>query len=247
MFNFYFNHMNLEKQTIAKVNKALIKFYGIPPRPHNPPDPVDMLIGTILSQNTNDKNSYKAFLNLKEKFNTWEEASKESRQRIENLIKVAGLGKQKSAAIKNFLVTIKKKQGKISLEYLVQLNDEEILKELTGFLGVGTKTAMCVLLFALRRNVCPVDTHVHRTVNRIGIVSAKTPDKTALLLNSNMPEGTAHQFHANLIRLGREICKPAKPNCTICPLVKMCGHPDKYFSRDKAYKINNFMLLDSIK
>jgi endonuclease-3 len=238
--------MSIEKNKIIHVNKALVKLYGIPPRPEVPPDPVDMLIGTILSQNTNDRNSYRAFLKLKEKYKLWEEVAVQPLAKIESLIKIAGLGKQKSKAIKNFLVSILKVHGKISLEYLRADTDEQILLELISYKGVGIKTAMCVLLFSLRRNVCPVDTHVHRTTNRIGIVSAKSPDKTSSILNGNMPKGIAHQFHTNLIRLGREICKPALPNCSVCPLLKLCEFPDKNLSDIKPYKTNNFMLLDNI-
>jgi endonuclease III len=242
----YFSGMTIEKKKIILVNKTLAKFYGIPPRPDVPPDPVDMLIGTILSQNTNDRNSYKAFVALKEKYKSWDEVARQPRSKIESVIKIAGLGKQKSKAIKNFLTSILKTHGQISLDYFQQMSDEQILNELTGYPGVGTKTAMCVLLFSLRRNVCPVDTHVHRTANRIGIVNTKTPDKTSASLNSCLPEGIAHQLHTNLIRLGREICKPAAPNCSICPLLKKCLYPHKNLSKKQSYQVNDFMLLDSI-
>ncbi|MBI5731691.1 MAG: endonuclease III, partial [Ignavibacteriales bacterium] len=115
-----------------------------------------------------------------------------------------------------------------------------------NFDGIGVKTASCVLLFALDRNICPVDTHVHRTTNRIGIVSEKTPDKTFFALNKNFPERIAHSFHTNLIRLGREICKPTNPNCGICPLNKICRYPDKNFDLRKEVSKRDFMLLDNV-
>lgn len=239
--------MKNTKEQIAEVNKLLIERFGVPPRPENPPDPVDLLIATILSQNTNDRNSYKAFNNLKNAFADWEEAAKLPASKIENYIKIAGLGKQKSRAIKNFLSTIKKEKGEISLEYTRDFSNDEIISDLTDYPGIGLKTASCVLLFSLRRNVCPVDTHVNRTVNRIGIVNCKTPDKTFIALNRNMPEKAAHSFHTNLIRLGREICKPAKPNCAICPLLKICTYDDKNMEPQSGYKKNSFMLLDSIE
>ena len=236
----------MEKQ-IKKINQLLIKKFGVPPRPETPPDPVDMLIATILSQNTNDKNSYKAFNNLKEKFNSWEDVSKLSPSQIEKYIKVAGLGKQKSKAIKSFLTSILKEQGQISLNHLVKNPDDEIISELTNFGGVGVKTASCVLLFALRRNICPVDTHVHRTTNRIGFVNTSTPDKTFFEINKHIPAKTAHSFHTNLIRLGREICKPTNPSCSICPLLKICQFQNKNLSGKPTTKKNDFMLLDSIE
>lgn len=237
----------LLKKKIEKINKLLIDKFGVPPRPDVPPDPVDMLIATILSQNTNDKNSYKAFTNLKAKYKSWTEVANLTPEEIEKEIRVAGLGKQKSDAIKNFLSSVLADKGEISLNHILSERNDVIINELTNYNGVGIKTASCVLLFALHRNVCPVDTHVHRTVNRLGIVRASTPDKTFFVLNELMPENIAHQFHTNLIRLGREICKPAKPLCAVCPLLKICEYEDKNMAEPGRVKKNDFMLLDSVK
>ncbi len=237
----------LLKNKITKVNKLLIDKFGVPPRPEVPPDPVDMLIATILSQNTNDKNSYKAFTNLKTKFKNWRQVALLSQNEIEKEIKIAGLGKQKSKAIKNFLSSILADKGEISLNHIKFEKNDIIINELTNYDGVGVKTASCVLLFALHRNVCPVDTHVHRTVNRLKIVTASTPDKTFWKLNAHMPEDIAHQFHTNLIRLGREICKPSNPFCAVCPLLKICEYEEKNQSEPGVIKTNDFMLLDSVK
>lgn len=235
------------KKKISLVNRLLIKHFGIPLRQHPLPDPVDMLIATILSQNTNDKNSYKAYLNLKSKYNSWEEVSKLTRIQIEKEIKIAGLGKQKSSAIKNFLTSVLLSKGSINLEDLLNKPSEIIIAELTSYPGVGIKTASCVLLFALGRNICPVDTHVHRTANRIGLVKTNSPDKTFIDLNKDMPKNIAHSFHTNLIRLGREICKPAKPLCYICPLLTVCEYESKNLSGNSVIKTNSFLLLDNVK
>ena len=235
------------KKKIQLVNKLLIEKYGIPHRSKIPPDPVDLLIATILSQNTNDKNSYKAFQSLKNNFKYWDEVERLTRVQIEMKIKIAGLGKQKSNAIKQFLSSLKKEKGSISLEHLRKKDDRKILDELTSYNGIGLKTASCVLLFSLRRNVCPVDTHVHRTTNRIGIVKTNTPDKSFDIINNNLPEGVAHSFHTNLIKLGREICRPANPNCSICPLLNVCEYDKKNLNSGIKYKENDFLLLDSIK
>lgn len=234
------------KKKINKINNLLIQFFGIPKRNKKNPDPVDMLIGTILSQNTNDKNSYRAYQNLRQKYMSWDEVSKLTPSRIERIIRVAGLGKQKSNAINNVLKGLKKKNGKIKLNFLDKQDDKSVIDELTKFDGVGIKTASCVLLFSMDRNVCPVDTHVHRTLNRIGLVETKTPDKTFYKIFGQIPAGTAHSFHTNLIRLGREICKPAKPNCKICPLEKVCSYELKNFEVNASQRTNDFMLLDNI-
>jgi len=231
---------------IKKVNKLLINKFGIPYRNKKLPDFVDMIIATILSQNTNDNNSYKAFLNLRQRFKNWNELLNVGRSTIEKEIRVAGLGKQKSKAIKDLVTVLDKNNGKISLKYIQKMNNRNAIAELTSFNGIGVKTASCVLLFAEDRNVCPVDTHVYRTLNRIGIVQAATPDKTFLQLNENFPAKIAHQFHTNLIRLGREICKSQNPACGLCPVKKLCDFENKTEIFVKGTKQRDFMLLDNV-
>lgn len=233
-------------ESILQINKLLIKHFGIPKRQNPLPDPLDTLIATILSQNTNDNNSYKAFNNLKNAFADWGEAADARRSTIEKLIKVAGLAPAKSKAIKNLLVDIKEKYGKLSLDFVKELSDEKILEKLTSYDGVGVKTASCVLMFAMNKNVCPVDTHVHRTTNRIGIVNEKTPDKTFWKLNAKLPDGIAHSFHTNLILLGREICKPTNPRCGVCPLKKVCKFEPKNFEMKNTKPNKRILLLDNI-
>lgn len=234
------------KTTIQKINILLVKRFGIPKRQKKLPNPIDTLIATILSQNTNDKNSYQAYRNLKQKYKNWNNIASLPRSEIEKIIRVAGLGKQKSAAIKASLTSLKKQNGKIDLHHIKNMNDEDILNELTSIKGIGVKTASCVLLFSLNRNVCPVDTHVHRTLNRIGIVKTNTPDKTFQKIYPNLPDGTAHQFHTNLIRLGREVCKPAKPLCSVCPVLSECKFKQKNLENVASVNSSSFLLLDSI-
>lgn len=232
--------------SIKKINELLIEHFGIPKRQNPLPDPLDTLIATILSQNTNDNNSYKAFNNLKSAYSDWDEAADAKRSTIEKLIRVAGLAPAKSKAIKNLLVDLKEKYGKLSLDFVNELSSEETLAKLTSYEGIGVKTASCVLLFALNKNICPVDTHVHRTTNRIGLVNEKTPDKTFWALNIDFPEGIAHSFHTNLILLGREICKPTNPGCGVCPLKKVCKFEPKNFEKKKTNSNKRILLLDNI-
>ncbi|MCX6149021.1 MAG: endonuclease III [Ignavibacteriales bacterium] len=231
---------------IIKINQLLVKRFGVPSRNSNLPNPLDMLIATILSQNTNDRNSYQAYKKLKTKFPAWTDAAEATRSQIEKEIKVAGLGNQKSKAIKNVLSFLQKKNAKISLDFILSLENNSAIEELTKFDGVGVKTASCVLLFSLDRNICPIDTHVHRTLNRIGLVKTKTPDKTFFAVNKDFPEKIAHSFHTNLIRLGREICRPQNPKCSICPLIKICKYQDKNLTEAIQSKSNEFMLLDNV-
>lgn len=235
------------KKKIQKINQLLIDYFGIPPKSKKLPDPLDTIIGTILSQNTNDSNSYRAYRNLKEKFKNWDQLAILKPVQIEKYIRVAGLGMQKSKAIYELLQSLKKKHNRFSLNHIRKNTDEQILQELTLYNGVGVKTASCVLLFSLDRNICPVDTHVHRTLNRIGIVKTKNPEKTFYEILEKIPDGAAHSFHTNLIRLGREFCKPAVPNCPVCPLRRICRVEDKTIVYGKVYKQNTFMLLDNLE
>ncbi len=236
--------MSLKKK-IVSINEKLKNHFGVPERAKKLPQPLDLLIATILSQNTNDKNSYKAYRNLQSKFYPWEKILNASVEEIEREIKVAGLSKQKANSIKHVVDYLAMKEKKPSLNFVQKLNNEQALKVMTDFPGVGIKTASCVLLFSLDRNICPVDTHVHRTLNRIGLVKTSSPEKTFFEINKDFPEGIAHSFHTNLIRLGREICTAKSPNCPVCPLKKICVYPDKNVKNTKK-KDGSFMLLDNV-
>lgn len=238
--------MKEKKNKIIEINKLLVKDYGIPQRQKDLPNPVDMLLATILSQNTNDNNSFRAYNNLLQNFESWEGILSAKQKTLEKIISVAGLTQQKASAIKNFVNTIHRERGQITLEYLKAMENNNAISELTRFKGIGVKTASCVLLFALERNVCPVDTHVNRIVNRLGIVKSSAPDKTYFLLNEGFPEKIAHRFHTNLIKLGREICKPQKPACSICPLEKLCAFEMKNFELKGKTVKREFMLLDNV-
>ncbi len=96
------------------------------------------------------------------------------------------------------------------------------------------------------RDICPVDTHLHRTLNRIGLVKAKSPDKTFFAINKNFPKSIAHSFHTNLIRLGREICTPKNYKCGICPVENICKFSDKNLNNNFISENRPFMLLDNI-
>ena len=234
------------KKQIQKINFLLIKHFGIPPRAVKKPDPLDTIIGTILSQNTNDRNSYKAYRNLKNSFKNWDELARLRPVQIEKYIKIAGLGKQKSRAIFELLKALKIRNNEISLDYIKSKNNLDIISELTTHKGIGVKTASCVLLFSLDRNVCPVDTHVHRTLNRIGLVRTSIPVNTFYEIMDKIPDGTAHSLHTYLIRLGREICKPSRPICSVCPLTKLCKFDHKSDKDKIVKKTISFMLLDNL-
>ncbi|MFN3821744.1 MAG: endonuclease III domain-containing protein [bacterium] len=186
-------------------------------------DPGDELIRTILSQNTNDRNRDRAFLQLKEKFPTWDQVLEVSEKTIGELIRPAGLENQKAHRIKKILSWLKETNGGFNLEFIEELNDDEAIALLTTQKGIGLKTAGVVLAFAFGRDLCPVDTHIHRIAHRLGWVMGKaSPKKIFYTIKPHIPSGRARSLHLNLLRLGRIICTARQPNCRQCPLTDLC-------------------------
>jgi endonuclease-3 len=236
---------NKISQIISLLQK---EFPGTNPKPSKA-NPLDMLIATMLSQNTTDKTSYRAFENLKRDFLSWDEVMNSPLNKIRNAIRVCGLTNQKSKSIKHMLKQMKSKYGKLSLNFIKKLNDDDIYKELLQYKGVGVKTISCVLAFGLGRDVFPVDTHVHRVTNRLGITSSKSPDKTFHDLSNKIPNGQKFIFHTLLIRFGRKICKAVRPLCGKCILYDLCEFKEKEkfaMVSNQIPRENNFIVLEHI-
>ncbi len=210
---------------------------------------LDILIATKLSQNTTDKTSYKAFKNLKENFKTWEELINAPLQKIKNAIKVCGLANTKARQIKQMLKEMKRKHGNLDLSFLKKMDNEKIYEELLQYEGIGVKTVSCVLAFSLDRDVFPVDTHVHRLLNRLGIVNTKTAEQTFEIASKKIPKEKQTAFHTNLIKFGRNICKANKPLCNLCFLYRYCGYEHKNLYKEKISSLkkeNNFIILENV-
>ncbi|HEY2803744.1 MAG TPA: endonuclease III, partial [Actinomycetota bacterium] len=112
-----------------------------------------------------------------------------------------------------------------------QASDADVRDYLTSLPGVGPKTAACVLAFSLERPALPVDTHVYRVAERLGFYPPKTSAKAAhAILAAAVPPGDRVEFHVGLIRLGREICRPGRPRCEICPLQDLCPSAPRFLA-----------------
>jgi endonuclease-3 len=186
--------------------------------------PVDELIRTILSQNTNDKNSLQAFAQLKAKYGSWEQLLDAELDEIAETIRVGGLANSKAQRIKQALTKIKDERGKLSLEFLGDYSVEKAANYLESLDGVGPKTAACVLIFSFNFPIIPVDTHVHRLSNRLGLVTTTSREKTHDELNQIVPQEKMYSFHLNLIEHGRKICKASTPLCSECFLTELCDY-----------------------
>jgi len=234
------------------IASGLRKSFGIPRRKSRLPSPLDLLIATILSQNTNDINSHKAFTDLKSSFPDLRVLADVSPRRIEPLIKVGGIANKKSKVIAQVVREIDQRFGKFDAMSLRKIEREVLVELLRSLDGVGYKTASCVLLFSLGDNdAFPVDTHVHRILNRIGIVDQKTPDKTYLAVRNNIPHGRGYELHLNLIKFGRKTCKAQRPLCYECGLSDVCRWEGKTMRQLESKNENRgkdveFMLLENV-
>jgi len=215
-------HDIFELMAIEEVIEFLEQEYG-PGKWQPDRDPVDVLIGTILSQNTSDANSGRAFASLKASFDSWEDVASAPAEHIAQVIQSGGLSQIKAVRIKQVLEQIEKEQGRISLDSLKSKSMAEAEDYLMRLPGVGHKTARCVLLFSLGKSSLPVDTHIFRVAKRLGLIDSKTSiDKAHSLLQEQVPPSKVYQFHIHMIEHGRRICHARQPRCDRCILSGVC-------------------------
>jgi endonuclease III len=209
-----------DRRRLRTIRDRLRREYGRPRlRPHRAP--VDELILTVLSQNTNDRNRDVAYSRLRARFSSWDEVRQAPVSEIEDAIRPGGLAPTKAVRIKQILEAI----GDDDLWWLEHAPLAEARDYLVDLPGVGRKTAACVLLFSFGRPDVPVDTHVYRVGSRLGL----WPDKASFerahdeLLRLVGDDGQdAYEAHVLLIRHGRRTCTARSPACAECPLRRMC-------------------------
>jgi endonuclease-3 len=213
------------KAKVRKITLLLEKQYGIPRR-EGPGESLDILIETILSQNTNDRNRDRAFQRLKMRFPQWEDVLRGQRKSIVSAIRPGGLAEQKARRIHEILRWIKEREGRLSLSFLKKMDSREIKKTIGALKGIGPKTLHCLLLFGLRREAFPVDTHILRIGKRLGFIpEGMNAEKAHSWMVPFIPKGKSLLLHLNLIRFGRSVCKARDPQCSNCFLIKECFHP----------------------
>ena len=210
------------KAKIKRINALLKKAYGIPKRERNA-DLLDVLVQTILSQNTNDRNRDRAYQRLKSKFPRWGDVLDGKREVVVEALRPGGLARQKAKRIVDILRWLRKREGKVSLTFLKRMGEKEIKETLGGLKGIGPKTVHCLLLFGLGKEAFPVDTHILRVGKRLGFIPQEIDaEKAHSWMGPLVPKGKALSLHINLIRHGRSICKAKKPECADCVLKKEC-------------------------
>jgi len=210
------------KIKVRKIALLLEKQYGVP-RKEGSRDLLDILIETILSQNTNDQNRDKAFQRLKMRFPHWEDILETKTKSIVSAIRPGGLAEQKAKRIREILHWIKEREGRLNLSFLKTMGSEEIKKTIGALKGIGPKTIHCLLLFGLGRDAFPVDTHILRIGKRLGFIpEGMNAKKAHTWMVSLIPKKRFLSLHLNLIQFGREVCKAQRPLCNICFLRRGC-------------------------
>jgi endonuclease-3 len=210
------------KPKVRKITLLLEKQYGVPRRT-GPGNPLDILIETILSQNTHDQNRDKAYQRLKARFPRWEDVLESKGKSIVSAIQPGGLAEQKARRIREILRWIKKREGRLSLSFLKKMDSEEIRKTMGTLKGIGPKTLHCLLLFGLGREAFPVDTHILRIGKRFGFIPERMDaEKAHFWMIHLIPKEKSLSLHLNLIRFGKEVCKARAPVCDICFVNKEC-------------------------
>lgn len=218
---------------LARVYELLLATYG---EPINEPDydPLGGLVGTILSQHTSDTNSERAYQQLVATFPTWEEVRDAPMYKVAEAIRSGGLANIKAPRIQDALHTLTEQQqaqggSKPLPDYLYdelrKRTPEEAWRYLRRIPGVGPKTAACVLMFNLGEPVMPIDTHVHRVSQRLGLIGPKVnADQAHNLFAKVTPPEWVYPLHVNLIRHGRQICHAQGPECGRCTLYNECAY-----------------------
>ncbi len=219
----------LLRTKIEAVHRQLLEAYG-EPRWRNPLPPLDELVSTILSQNTNDANRDRAFERLRDRLPTWEQVRDAPSEDVIEAVRTAGLANQKGPRIQKALRRITAERGVLELDFLADLPLEQARAWLLSLEGVGPKTAAIVLLFSLGRPAFPVDTHVHRISRRLGLIGERVSAAQAHpLLEALAPPEWYYALHLNVIRHGRQICRARKPRCEMCVLSDLCDFYSQEF------------------
>tara|TARA_Y100000815_G_scaffold82498_1_gene71457 strand:+ start:40 stop:693 length:654 start_codon:yes stop_codon:yes gene_type:complete len=177
--------------------------------------PFRILIATILSARTKDENTTKAADKLFKLYGTPQKLAKAKVKDVEKIIKSVGFYHVKSKRIIEVAnLILSKYNGKVPAD----------IDKLVDMPGVGRKTANCVLVYAFEKPAIPVDTHVHRISNRLGLVDTKTPEETEMALREKIPKKYWLDINNTFVMYGQNICKPISPMCDVCKIRKTCNY-----------------------
>lgn len=209
---------------IHDAHERLNKLYGIQPI-EGYSDPMHELIGTILSHRTTHAAEVTAYRTMRERFPTWEQVRDAPLDALTDAIKTANYPEVKAPYIQHLLTHLFQEQGSANLAFLDSLSTEEAMNWLTRLPGIGLKTATILLLFKFHKPVLPVDTHIHRVTQRVGLIGpTMSAEKAHAFLLAHLPKDALllFNFHKHFYWHGQRICTWYFPKCRDCILRDMC-------------------------
>ena len=218
---------------IRAVCGILRKTYGLP-RFGNPSDPLDDLIYVMISTRTTMAVTETVFSRLKKGFRSWDDVLRLPISRLRRILKPAGLSVRKSAQIRATLRTIKGRFGLCDLRPLSMEADAAVEEFLVSLPGVSQKVAKCVMMYAMQRQVLPVDVHVYRVSQRLGWVNRKRADQCHEELEGLVPPILRHGYHVACVAHGRTVCW-AEPRCGECPIRRLCDFYKRQHGSQKTH------------
>ena len=212
---------------VCRVWRALKARFG-DPRHGNKRNPLAELLFIICSIQTDERKYESTYRDLRRRFPRIRDLAEAHGSELAEVLRAGGLSRQKSKAISAIMGGIVGRFGSPTLSPLRRLSDRDCELFLTSLPGVGKKTARCVMMYSLGRDVFPVDTHCWRICRRVGWVRATRPDGSCSpadmdRLQSKLPRHLRFSVHVNMVSLGREICRPVSPRCSECPIATLCA------------------------
>lgn len=216
------NNLKYLRARARRINSKLESVYHSP-RLGNKGDPLDELFYILLSLQTTYWSFEKVFDSFKTKYPDWDKVRRLRPETIAKAIHYAGLSNQKAVRLKAILNKLHKDFGKCTLSPLNKMDDVEAERYLTSLPGVGTKTAKCVLMYSLGRAVFPVDSHVYRLFNRLGLSDPSISfAKAQTYFETLVPEDIRYSLHVNMVAHGRAICTDRDPKNGQCVIRRHC-------------------------
>ncbi|GHO96202.1 endonuclease III [Reticulibacter mediterranei] len=208
-----------------EVTRRLTDLYG--ELPFSSKDPMGMLVDILLSHRTRDEQTAAAWDNLLKRFGSWEGVRDAPTTEVEEAIANVNWPEVKAPRIQTIMHQITEERGELNLNFLCDLPLEEASAWLNRFEGVGPKTTACVLLFSCEKPILPVDVHVGRVSQRLGLIGKKVTNEAAHnLLQALLPNNSRviYDFHKALLRHGQRICVFERPRCSKCALTDICDY-----------------------
>jgi endonuclease III len=221
---------NRQRRTaiVTAVTSALARSYPRT-RLNNPAEPVDDLIFIIVSNRSSAATAHAVFRNLKSRYRSWNSvADDRKRTKLVEILRPLGMAVKKATLIVAALRKIRRDFGRVDLQALRHWPTSDAEAYLTTLPGVSSKVAKCVLMYAFRREVLPVDVHVHRVATRLGWIARKRADQSHEELEELIAPPLRRRFHINAIQHGRLVCRPTRPDCASCAVRAYCARYQTY-------------------